>query len=151
MFPSMAARMGPRQQGDVGELSAMGWLVDRGWQVYLPLGHSPDVDMVALRDSEVARVQVKTSTQRVGRRYTVSICTRGGNRSWSGLVKRFTPDRCDYLFVHCSDGRRWFIPAAEVVATTSVQVGGPRYASYEVESGRPLPGLAPVEEDPRVA
>ena len=117
----------------------MCWLTEQGWDVYLPLGHSPDVDLVALRGEEVARVQVKTSTQRVGRRFTVSICTRGGNQSWSGLVKRFTPDRCDHLFVHCADGRRWFIPAGEIAGTTAVQVGGPRYARFEVERGRPLP------------
>jgi len=132
-------RLGPRQQGDVGELSAMCWLTENGWSVYLPVGHSPDIDLVALRGDEVARVQVKTSTQRVGGRFTVTICTRGGNRSWSGLVKRFGPERCDYLFVHCADGRRWFIPADEIRATTGVQVGGPTYARFEVEPGRPLP------------
>ena len=42
---------------------------------------------------------------------SVTVCTRGGNQSWSGLVKRLDPTSCDYLFVLVGDGRRWFIPA----------------------------------------
>jgi hypothetical protein len=32
----------PREQGDLGELSAMEWLASQGAHIYLPLGHSPD-------------------------------------------------------------------------------------------------------------
>jgi hypothetical protein len=41
------ARLKPRDQGDLGELSAMEWLVSQGARVYIPLFHSPDVDLVA--------------------------------------------------------------------------------------------------------
>jgi hypothetical protein len=53
------------------------------------------------------------------------------------LVKRFSPDRCDWLFVLVADGRRWFIPA-EVLEGSGIVLGGPKYAAYEVEPGRPL-------------
>ena len=43
------------------------------------------------------------------------------------------------LFVHVGDGRRWFIPAAAVEGRTAVNLGGPKYAEFEVEPGRPLP------------
>jgi hypothetical protein len=36
----------PRGQGDQGELSAIVWLKDGGWPVFLPLGHSRDYDLV---------------------------------------------------------------------------------------------------------
>jgi len=68
----------------------------------------------------------------------VTLATRGGNQSWSGLVKRFSSDRCDWLFVLVGDGRRWFIPASAVEGGSSLLLGGPKYAAYEVESGRPL-------------
>ncbi len=70
------------------------------------------------------------------------ICTRGGNRSWNGIAKLFDPARCDALFVLVADGRRWFIPAAAVDASTGVRLGGPKYAAFEVEPGRPLPSGA---------
>jgi hypothetical protein len=122
----------------LGELSAIGWLIERGYPVWLPLGHSPDVDMVARIDGRLAGIQVKTSTVARGRRFEVTLCTRGGNQSWSGLVKRFSPARCDWLFVLAADGRRWFIPATAVEAGTKLVLGGPKYAAYEVEPGRPI-------------
>jgi hypothetical protein len=94
-------------QGDIGELSAMEWLASRGAHVYVPVGHSPDVDLVAVVDGQALRVEVKTSTNVTPTgRWNVMIATRGGNQSWTGLVKYFKPDRCDFLFVHVRDGRR---------------------------------------------
>jgi hypothetical protein len=88
------------------------------------------------------KVQVKTSTQFVKGRWSVTVCTRGGNRSWSGLVKRLDPARYDQLFVLVGDGRRWLIPAAEVVGTTRIVLGGQRYAEHEIDPGQPLPAWA---------
>jgi hypothetical protein len=131
-------RMSPRRQGDLGEFSAIEWLGVHGYDVSLPMGHSPDYDVIADEGERLLRVQVKTSTCYRDRRWEVTLCTRGGNRSWSGLVKRFTPDRCDWLFVLVGDGRRWFIPASAVDGGSGILLGGPKYAEFEVERGRPL-------------
>jgi hypothetical protein len=53
-------------------------------------------------------------------------------------VKRFDSARCDYLFAVVADGRRWCIPSAALQGGTSVALGGPKYATFEVERGRPL-------------
>jgi hypothetical protein len=65
--------MNPREQGDLGEWSAIEWLVSRGARVYLPLGHSPDVDLVADLEERLVRVQVKTCGMRRNRRWEVAI------------------------------------------------------------------------------
>jgi hypothetical protein len=105
-------RMSPRRQGDLGKLSAMEWLGSQGYGVSFPIGHSPDYDLIADDGDALLRVQVKTSTQHGPKgRWRVAVCTRGGNQSWNGLVKRFSATRCDCLFVLVADGRRWFIPA----------------------------------------
>jgi hypothetical protein len=135
MFGSV---LGPRQQGDLGELSAMVWLSEQGYDVYLPLGHSPDVDMVAGRDGRLLSIQVKTSRCFALGRWQVSLATRGGNRSWSGEVKRFSSDRCDALFVLVADGRRWFMPARSVEGACAIHLGGPKYAAFEIDRGRPF-------------
>jgi hypothetical protein len=128
----------PRRQGDLGEFSAIEWLGSRGYPIAIPLGHSPDYDLIAEIDGRLVRIQVKTATFIRNRRFEVSLCTNGGNQSWSGLVKRFSPDRCDWLFVLVADGRRWFIPARAVEGGNSIMLGGPKYAAYEVEPGTPL-------------
>ena len=110
-----------------------------------PVGHSPDWDLVVEWHECLYRVQVKTTTQHRHNRWYTFICTRGGNQSWNGLSKRFAASRCDFLFVHAADGRRWVIPAASVEGTTGICLGGPKYAQWEVERGDPLPGWPLVD------
>ena len=129
----------PREQGDIGELSAMEWLASRGGHIYVPVGHSPDIDLVAEVDGQVLRVEVKTAThRRSAERWNVALSTKGGNQSWNGVTKYFDPNRCDFLFVHVGDGRRWFIPTGALDCRASLALGGPKYAEFEIERGRPL-------------
>jgi hypothetical protein len=134
----MDGRWTPRRQGDAGELSAMYWLAMQGAVVSLPVGHSPDYDLIADFGDELARVQVKTATHYRNSRWEAMLCTMGGNQSWQGVVKRFHQSRCDRLFIHVGDGRRWYIPSEAVAAGRALLLGGPKYAEYEVEPGEPL-------------
>jgi PD-(D/E)XK endonuclease len=127
-----------RRQGDLGELSAMEWFASKGALICIPVGHSPNWDFVAVMDETLLRVQVKTCTYIRRERWTVCLCTRGGNQSWNGIVKRFDSGQCDYLFVVVGDGRRWCIASGALEGGTSVALGGPKYALFEVEHGRPL-------------
>jgi len=137
----MEYKRDPRGQGDLGERSAILWLLGKGAAVFLPIGHSPDFDLIAdWGDGPLVRVQVKTCTRVLPNgRWHVCVCTRGGNQSWNGLVKKLDPEAYDYLFVHAGDGRRWFIPASVVEGGTGIVVGGPKYSEYEIEPGDPLP------------
>jgi hypothetical protein len=136
-----------RVQGDIGEASAIEWLTCNGALVWVPMGHSPDVDLMAEFEERLVRVQVKTSTQLVGptsdtgQRWKVAIATRGGNQSWSGVTKQFDPRSTDYLFVLTGNGRRWFIPAHCVEANSEVTLGGTKYSEFEVEAGIAFEGL----------
>jgi hypothetical protein len=114
------------------------WLGKQGFDVWIPLGHSPDCDLIVDDGETLLRAQVKTITLELKNRWAVAIYTRGGSRSWNGIVKRFSAARCDRLFVLVGDGRRWFIPAQAVEAGTRLLLGGPKYADYEIDRDRPL-------------
>jgi PD-(D/E)XK endonuclease len=134
------------QQGALGEASAIEWLTRQGATVSAPLGHSPDYDLIAELDGRLVRVQVKTgtcqeTTPRGAERWQVAIRTNGGNQSWNGTTKWFEPDRVDALFVLVGDGRRWHIPSAEVEATNTIRLGGPKYSEYEIE---PTSAILPI-------
>jgi len=117
----------------------MEWLASKGAHIYVPIGHSPDVDLIAQIGGRLMRVEVKTCTHKSDQgNWGVLISTRGGNQSWNGLVKYSEPDRCDYLFVHVGDGRRWFIPVGELNCRSALTLGGPKYSEFEVERGRPI-------------
>ena len=135
----MATKRDPRGQGDLGERSAMLWFGARGAGVFWPVFHSPDFDLIADWGEGLVRVQVKTSTVFMKGRWDVTVCTRGGNQSWQGQVKRLDPSRYDMLFVLVGDGQRWLIPAAAVGGGSSLRLGGPKYAAYEIDPGEPLP------------
>jgi hypothetical protein len=144
----------PRTQGDFGELSAITWLTCAGADVSTPLFHSPYYDLIADFDGTLLRVEVKTSSCRRNGRFELTLATRGGNQSWSGLSKRLDRQRCDYVFAHVGDGRRWFIPVEALGGTSGLLLGGPKYAEYEIESGAPLPpmgggGFEPPKAEPR--
>jgi hypothetical protein len=135
-----------RVQGDIGELSAMEWLASKDATIWVPFTHSPHVDLMAEWDEGLIKVQVKTSTckwlpKSGGERWKVSICTNGGNQSWTGLTKKFDAAKVDYLFVLVGDGRRWFIPAGYVEAAREVTLGGSKYSEFEIEPGTPFEAL----------
>ena len=142
-----------RQQGDLGEASAIEWLTRQGATVFIPFGHSPDVDLVIELRGRVFRIQVKTSTfsdrpQSDVERYSVLLATNGGNQSWSGVAKKFDPSRFDFLFVLSGEGRRWLIPSAAIEAETSITVGGPKYAEFEIEPSQGIRHLIYADEAP---
>jgi hypothetical protein len=124
----------------------MEWFASKGALVVVPLGHSPHWDFVAELDDRLVRVQVKTCTCWLKNRWSVTLCTRGGNRSWNGVVKHLDGAHCEFLFVVVGDGRRWCIPTGALEAGSHISLGGPKYSDFEVEPGRPLPD--PRHEEP---
>jgi hypothetical protein len=128
----------PREQGNLGEYSAVEWFMSKGIPVAIPIGHTADYDLMADIDGRAARVQVKTTGRFCKGRWDLAVCTKGGNQSWNRVAKYLDPSRCDYLFALVGDGRRWLIPSSELGGRTAIRLGGPRYATYEVERGRPF-------------
>ena len=146
------------KQGDLGEASALEWLTGQGATVFLPFGHSRDVDLVAEYEGRLLRVQVKTTvlatrTPNGHERYSVTVATLGGNRSWSGRVKTLDASKIDVLFVLAGDGRRWLIPAWAINAGRGLSLGGDRYSEFEISPRRTLnecvygPSEQPVQSD----
>jgi hypothetical protein len=129
----------PRGQGDRGEVLAAIWFAERGVTVFTPFFHTPQhVDFIVDWGGAAQRIQVKTTTQFRLNHWEVTVCTRGGNRSWSGMVKHLDPTCYDQLFVVVGDGWRWMIPSAEVGGGAAIRLGGPKYERYELDPGPPL-------------
>jgi hypothetical protein len=128
-------RRHPREQGDIGERAAVEWLWRAGAVVFVPFGHSPDFDLIAVFDARPVRMEVKTSTVLVREssdRYALFLATAGGNQSWSRIMKLFDPARCDFVFALVADGRRWFLPTDAIEGRRQMILGGPKYAAFEV-------------------
>jgi hypothetical protein len=153
-FPPMPKGFHPRRQGDLGEAAAIQWLTWIGACVSFPLFHSPDYDLIADLNGRLLRVQVKTSRcTDPSKHYAVQLATSGGNQSWTRTVKTFDPLRVDFLFVLVADGRRWFIPAAEVEGMRAVRLGGPKYSEFQIGRTAPIgqydPARSKLDQDGR--
>ena len=89
------------------------------------------------------RVQVKTSTCWRNNRWVITLATRGGNQSWSGLVKRLDADSMRQPLR--ARGRRPALVHPELGARRAVSgivLGGPKYAAYEIEPRRATAGAS---------
>jgi PD-(D/E)XK endonuclease len=153
MFDSIERLLNRRQQGDLGEVSAIEWLTRRGALVLAPFGHSPHYDLVAEIDGRLLKIQVKTSTQEsrspIGDlRFPVAVRTCGGNQSWTGVSKKLDTKRFDYLFVLTGRGRRWLIPAGALEGTSVIHLAGPKYSEFEIEPADPINELVHAEPTP---
>ena len=142
-----------RQQGDLGEASAIDWFSRVGATVFIPFGHSPDVDLVVELEGRLLRVQVKTSTQITetsdgNLRRVVSLKTCGGNQSWTGVAKEIDPARVDFVFVLTGDGRRWLIPSDCLEARNSIRLGGAKHSEHEIDPAPPIDQLVYGEGRP---
>ena len=142
-----------RQQGDLGEASAIEWFTRLGATVLVPLGHSPDYDLVADLDGQLIRVQVKTSTQFTQTpdghiRRVVSLRTCGGNQSWTGIAKEIDSARVDVVFALTGDGRRWAIPSDCLGARSSIHLGGANYSEFEIDPSPAIDHLVYGERPP---
>ena len=146
MFPVMERLINRRQQGDLGEASAIEWFTRAGAVVSTPVGHSPDYDLIVDLGAGPLRVQAKTSTQISvtpygHERYPVALATNGGNQSWNHETKIFESSRTDLVFVVVTSGRRWLIPSVEIDAERQIQLGGPRYSEFEIGASEEIHSL----------
>ena len=142
-YGSRMERFNRRQQGDLGEASAIEWFTRAGAVVSTPLGHSPDYDLIADLGNQILRVQAKASAQLSKTpnghvRFPVQIATNGGNQSWTGQCKRFDSERFDYLFALTRNGRRWLVPSHAVESGNVITLGGPKYGEFEIDATGPI-------------
>lgn len=110
-----------------GSLMAAAWFELCGCQVSWPLEPSRYDLLVWMADS-AKRVQVKTTTVKQGRSWTVWISTTGKGRS------TYDPDDIDFFFAIDGDLNFYLIPLPAVAGLTAIQLAA--YPDYRV------PGVA---------
>lgn len=102
-----------------------------GVRVGIPLTDSQPYDLMIDDGGQLARVQVRTTTNRQGRSYTVGLKTVGGNKT-QVITKVFDPQAYEWLFVVCGDATAYLIPTTAITARYSIFLGR-RYEPYRLE------------------
>ena len=109
-----------RKQGDVG----MG--------VAIPLTDSQDYDLIVEIDTQLYKVQVKTTRhQAPNGNYMVELRTKGGNRSGKETIKNFQDKDSDLLFIVANNEDTWLISTKELELINSITLGN-KYKQYKL-------------------
>lgn len=116
---SLASR-NTKTQGVIGLGAAIAWFTSHGYVVSIPLSDSQRYDLVVELDGRLSRVQVKTSRYARDGVFHVQLATRGGNRSWDGVEKKFGPSDAELLFVVTELGERYLIPTSLLKCKTKL-------------------------------
>lgn len=130
-----------RHQGDWGLMHAMQYFISEGYECFVPLSEATRVDLVVMREQEILRVQVKTSTYSAteGRSHDVTLATSGGNQSWNRAIKTLSAEEVDVVFIWCSNETYWLFPISELEGKRAITVGHHNAEGHLV--GGELPAL----------
>jgi hypothetical protein len=122
-----------KKQGDVGLAIAIAWFAQNGYHVAIPLTDSQDYDLVVEVNGKFRSVQVRTTYFKNPQgNYVVNLRVLGGNRSGTGKVKFFDPQKVDYLFVVTDSGEKYLFPSKLLEVRSALTLYA-KYALYKVE------------------
>lgn len=111
--------MNTKQQGDVGLARAIAYFASAGHTVCIPLTDSQAYDLVVDIKGKLTRIQVKTTTYIRNGSYTVSLTTKGGNRSGQGRIKELDKSAVDAVFILTGTGEMYLCPV-EILPKSSL-------------------------------
>ena|SRR3989442_126790 len=121
----------PRKQGNLGLAIAIAYLTRIGLDVAIPLTDTQRYDLIVVHEDGRDRVQVKTTTMKVGNSYVVHLRTVGGNKS-QVIARPFDPTDYEWLFVVCADATAYLIPSSEITSRESLSLGR-KYERFRLE------------------
>lgn len=108
-------RFDPDELPRAGGLMAATWLTLCGYDVSWPL-EPCRYDLLAVRDGQVLRIQVKTTRYHSDGSWRVALSTGGRNRG------TYDPEDIDYFFVVDADFDLYLIPVAAVAGLSTIHL-----------------------------
>jgi hypothetical protein len=88
--------MNTKKQSAIGISKAIDYYTNSGYSVFIPVTDTERYDLLVDTGKEILKVEVKTSNQKNGQ---FTLRTLGGNRSWSGRIKKLSSTDCDRVFL----------------------------------------------------
>lgn len=89
--------MNSKQLASKGIAKAIYEYTKEGYSVFTPINDVSRFDLVIEKEGTLKKVEVKTCNTK---KDTIQLRTLGGNRSWSGEVKRISTKDCDEVFMY---------------------------------------------------
>ncbi|MFH1187011.1 MAG: group I intron-associated PD-(D/E)XK endonuclease [Candidatus Levyibacteriota bacterium] len=127
--------MNSKRKGSIAVGEAIAYFISKGKTVLISISDCDKYDLVIDNGGSFKKIQCKYSgSQEPSGAYVVDLSTYGGYRTKTYHVKYIKGD-FDFLFVYCSNGERYLIPAKEVIGKLKISVGKKSWRQYIVKAG----------------
>lgn len=120
-----------KDQGNIGEAAAILHFTKIGAKVSKPLFENTPYDLIVDLEGVLQRVQIKSTSYQRDSTFQVELRTKGGNKSWNGIVKFADSSGCDTLFVYCTSGDSYLIPVEVFDGQGQISLGE-KYRVYRL-------------------
>jgi hypothetical protein len=115
--------MNTTDAGRLGEAKVIARLTELGWYLFSDLSGKCPVDLLAWKDNQVIRIQVKTSGYSPNQgSYEVKLSSIRPNRT-GNTIKKLDANSIDYLAIYLSElDEVCFVPSEQLGARTTVAI-----------------------------
>lgn len=92
--------MDRRTKGNLAEAKALSYLVQNGYEVFLPFADNGSVDLIAIKDNIIYRVSVKSTSSRTKHGTWAVTLKTVSRRKDTVVVNQFDKTKVDKLIVY---------------------------------------------------
>lgn len=123
----------PVVQGQIGLVNAIKDLTQVGYVVSLPIIDNQDYALVVEINNKLCKVQVKSSSAYSKANSLIVQIKRVRANKTKNNIYNFDNTKVDYVYIYEINGRRWFIPAKDIIAKSSLTMTN-KLDKYKMES-----------------
>jgi hypothetical protein len=124
--------MNTKELGDIAVGFAISYYLSHGYEVCLPIGDKRSYDLIAEKDNNLSRVQIKYAGFSAKRnKCQAGLRITGGNQSYS-YARKYGKDDFDILFIYTAKAECYIIPWKTVDIRNELTVDAEKYRKYKV-------------------
>ena len=125
--------MNSKRKGSIAVGEAIAYFISTGISVFVPVSDCDKYDLVVDQNRKFKRIQCKYSNDREkSRAFIIDLRTFGGYREKTYHTKYLDED-FDYLFIYCSNGDKYLIPAEKLLGMSQIAVGIKSWRQYKIK------------------
>ncbi len=122
-----------KRKGSIAVGEAIAYFIGTGISVLIPISDCDKYDLAIDEKGSFKRVQCKYSNDKEkSGAFIVDLRTFGGYREKTYHTK-YLQDDFDYLFVYCSNGDKYVIPACRLIGKSQIAIGSKSWNEYHVK------------------
>ncbi|MDO8686899.1 MAG: group I intron-associated PD-(D/E)XK endonuclease [Candidatus Berkelbacteria bacterium] len=123
--------MNTKRKGGLAVGAAIAHFIGQGMSVLIPISDCDKYDLAVDQKGIIKRVQCKYSDDREkSGAFIIDLRTFGGYRKKTYHTK-YLKDDFDLLFIYCSNGNKYLIPAGKVLGKSQLAIGVKSWNEYK--------------------